>query len=143
MNIECDDEMKQSQVKRTHTGSEPEQNWIGSASERIQKQILPKKNPKCDVKIMTNFIRQLDKPELQRRRKNFLQKCRRYGSDVTDQCDDVREEILEPANEYRNCKNDVMERLEAARMLTRNSPNRGAAGRRKNGGRTNGDSHPD
>ncbi len=50
----------------------------------------------------------------------------------------VCEEILEPANEYRNRQNDVTERLEPARMLTWNLPNRGAVGRWKNGGLTNG-----
>ncbi len=44
---------------------------------------------------------------------------------MTDGCDDVHEEVFESANEYRNCWNDVMERLEPARMLTLNSPNRG------------------
>ncbi len=91
---------------------------------------------------MTNSIRQSDEPELRRRRKNFLQQCRRYGSDMTDQCDDVREEILKPANKYRNCRNDVTERLEPARMLTQNPPNQGAAGRQRNDGLTNGQFAP-
>ncbi len=141
VNIECDDEIEQLQVKRIHAGSEPEQNWIGSASERDRKQIFPQKT-KCDVKIMTKAIRQSDEAEFLRRRKSFLQQCRRCGSDVSERCDNIREEILEPANEYRNRQNDVTERLEPARMLIRNPPNRGAAGRWKNSGLTNGDLRP-
>ncbi len=81
---------------------------IGSVSERNRKQNFSKKT-KCDVKIMANSIRQSDEPELRRRWKNFLQQCRRCGSDVTERCDDVGEEIVKPANEYRSRRNDVTE----------------------------------
>ncbi len=121
---------------------DPHQIGTGTKSDRISIGMEPEANfskkTKCDVKIMTNTIWQSDKPKLRQRRKNFLQQCRRYGSDVTEWCDDVREEILEPTNEYQNHLNDVTERLEPGRMLTRNPSNRGAAGRRKNGGLTNG-----
>ncbi len=122
-----------------NNGSMPDQNRnkIGSDQRRNGTGSKFFQKTKYDVKIMTNSIRQSDEPELRRRRKSFLQQCRRYGSDVTERCDDVREEIREPASEYRNRRNDVTERLEQARMLTQNLPNRSAAGRRKNGGLTN------
>ncbi len=119
-----------------------DRNRIGSVSERNWKRIPPK-FLKCDVKKLTNSIQQSDEPELRRRRKelptnNAGDTDTIWQDDMTTVCD----EILKPANEYRNHRIDVT-KTRSARMPTQNLPTQGAAGRQKNGDQTNGDSHPD
>ncbi len=127
--------MEELRVKRIRVGSEPEQNQIESCRNRTGSKFLQKS--KCDVQILTNSIRQSNELEIRRgRKKTFLQQCRRYGSNLTKRCDDGPRRNPRTSQwvpERRNEKTGTSKYAD-----TEPANNRGAAGRRKNGGLTNG-----
>ncbi len=115
---------------RNEIGSNQCQN--GTGSRFFQKS-------KCDVKISTNSILQSNKLEIRRgRKKNFLQQCTSYGSDLTEWCDDgpwrnprTSQRVPEPP-ERRKEKTCTSKNAD-----TEPANNQGAACRGENGGLTN------